>query len=177
MATHRQALKKLPYHKGVHTFFFAMSMVGLLITIFTTIALNIQLRRWQHKDLVGLYVLQGFATFAFQKFNKFVGLKMPLRAMNKIIVDGSKHKFDFRDQIQLVQALNNQVGAMSHVVDTTYKWNGNTTFNTMKNHNPICTKTNQFFGNGSLIQPPILNKTLDYQIGQIVNNRSINHPL
>lgn len=152
-------------------------MVGLSITIFTTITLYIQLGRWQHKNLVGFYVFQGFVGFAFQKFNKFVGLKMFLTTMNKIIVNGSKHKFDFRDQTQLVQALNNQIGVMSHVVDTIYKWSGNTTFNTMKNHNPICTKANQFFGNVNFIQPPILNEILDYQIGQIVNNRSINHPL
>ncbi len=88
-------------------FVFAMPMVGLSITIFTTITLYIQLGRWQHRDLVGLYVLQGFVTFAFQKFNKFVDLNMPFKAMNKIIVDGSKHKFDFRNQSQLVQALNN----------------------------------------------------------------------
>jgi hypothetical protein len=37
----------------------------------------------------------------------FASLKMPLRAMNKIIVDGNEHKFDFRNQTQLVQTLNN----------------------------------------------------------------------
>ncbi len=63
---------------------------------------------------------------------------------------------------------------MCHVVDTAYKWNGNTIFNTMENHNPICTKANQFLGNVSFIQPPMLNKMLDYQIGQIINNRSTN---
>jgi hypothetical protein len=56
---------------------------------------------------MGIYILQGFVTFAFQKFNKFASFKMLLRAMNKIILDGSKHKFDFRNQTQLVQALNN----------------------------------------------------------------------
>jgi hypothetical protein len=44
---------------------------------------------------MGLYVPQDFVTFAFQKLNKFVGLKMPLKVMNKIIIDGSKHKYDF----------------------------------------------------------------------------------
>jgi hypothetical protein len=110
---------------------------------------------------VGLYVFQDFVTFAFQKLNKLVGLKMPFRTMSKIIIDGSKHRFNFRNQTQRVQTLNYQVGVMKHVMDTAHKWSmfmhelrGNDTFNTMKNYNPICTKINQFPSNVTLIQPP-----------------------
>jgi hypothetical protein len=74
---------------------------------------------------------------------------MPLRPMNKLIINGNKHKFDFRNQIQPTQVVNNQVGAMIHVVDIAHKWNvflhelnGNTTFNTMKNCNLVHTKAN-----------------------------------
>jgi hypothetical protein len=95
------------------------------------------------------YVLQDFATFAFQKFNKFDGLKMLLKAMRKIIIDGNKHRFNFKNQTQTTLIVNNQVGAMNHVVDIAHKWNmflhelnGNTTFNTMKNRNLIYTKAN-----------------------------------
>jgi hypothetical protein len=38
-ATHMQALKMSPHHKGAHNYFFAMLMVGLPTTIFTTSAL------------------------------------------------------------------------------------------------------------------------------------------
>jgi hypothetical protein len=71
--------------------------------------------------------------------------------MIKIIIDGNKYRFNFRNQIQHVQALNNQVGVMRHAMDTAHKWNmfvhelnGNTTFNTMKNCNLVYTKVNQF---------------------------------
>jgi hypothetical protein len=74
---------------------------------------------------------------------------MLLKAMRKIIIVGDKHRFDFKNEIQPIQIVNKQVGAMSHVVDITHKWNmflhelnGNTTFNTMKNHNLIYTKAN-----------------------------------
>jgi hypothetical protein len=50
-----------------------------------------------------LDIFQMFIAFIFQHFNKFVGLKMLLGIMSKIVMHGSKKKFNFEKENQPIQ--------------------------------------------------------------------------
>ncbi len=118
-----------------------MSMVALSTTIFTTIAKYIHSRpAWKmitYKSHKCLWFSK-FYYLCFPKVNKLVSLKMPLNVMNKMIIHRGKQKCDLGDQTQVAQSLNDQVGAMNHIVDTTHKQhmflhvlNDHTTFHAM----------------------------------------------
>jgi hypothetical protein len=102
------------------------------------------------------YSFQNFVDLAFQQLNKLSQLSISL---NNCV--GKKQGFDLGYQIQTTQGLNNQVCVVPYIMHTINIWSmfqrqliGDIEFHTLKNSNPIYSKTNQFVCNFNLIQAP-----------------------